>query len=661
MNAPAAAMLAADVHNTRTGVLEKIASRGALNQLERYLAAWDRVPMEYLDKRIVRSGKAKRPAHTERLLRYKRVVSGRTGGRERWLKMVEEEIAKGRFHICYDVFAGYQSPQESVRRPLAEDDQERRRWQYSGTAVHPVQVDIPKGLQRIGWGAFEHCEDLIAVSMPDSMREIGGRAFSDCSSLIRVDIPDQVYEIAEAAFSGCTALTQIKLPACLTKIGARAFQGCTALTQVAIPDRVEEIGHSAFEGCISLTAVHVPDTVKSIDHSAFSQCTGLQAFSLPEHLAPHAKHILADMDSYAWRWFRGKLQVNPSLEEVFRANVKRRRKAIAKDVLATEDGELLDRYLALWDKVPLDFLEELIELSVQARTAGVTAMLMQRKSEQYAQSAVEASMQRRTEKRLGTRNRSIADWHRVFVFRDNEAEIVIRGHKGWEAVVEVPAVIGSKPVVAIERWIPRGDSEEKMAPYEVLLPEGMREIRNCAFEDSRLESIRIPTTVTKIGGYAFTRCSNLKKVCLPPGLTRIEGHTFSSCTALESVSIPESVTYIDMDAFVRSGLTEIVLPSKVRDMHVYFLNTNRRILVPRGSITEQTIRKMPSNTLEVYRGFNEEPLPEDARFYANGHYEEYSSGERYYPVRVVASWPLDQLPRRKVFLDTLEPPEPDAA
>lgn len=345
--------------------------------------------------------------------------------------MVEEENAKGRFHIFYDVFAGYQSPHESVRRPLAEDSELRRWWQYSGRAVHPVQVDIPKGLHRIGEGAFEHCEDLTAVSMPDSMREIGRRAFSDCSSLTRVEIPEHVYKIAEAAFSGCTALPQIKLPACLTKIEARTFRDCTALTQIGIPDHVEEIGYSAFYGCTSLTCVHVPDTVKSIGNAVFSRCTGLQAFSLPEHLVPRARNILADMDYHAWRWFRGKLQVNPSLEEVFRANVKRRRKAIAKDVLAAEDGELLDRYLGMWDKVPLDFLEELIEMSVQGGTADVTAMLMQRKKEQYAQNAVEASRQRRTEKQLGMRSRSIADWHRVFVFRDSEAEIVIRGHKGW--------------------------------------------------------------------------------------------------------------------------------------------------------------------------------------------------------------------------------------
>lgn len=160
--------------------------------------------------------------------------------------------------------------------------------------------------------------------------------------------------------------------------------------------------------------------------------------------------------------------------------------------------------------------------------------------------------------------------------------------------MEVPAVIGNKPVVAVEQWIPRGRRGENAPPYEVLLPEGLREIGESAFEDCCLESIRIPSTVAKIGRSAFTRCSNLKRITLPHGLKRIEGDTFSNCSALESVSIPESVTYIDMDAFLWcSSLAEIALPPNVRDMPAYFLNSNRRILVPRGSITEQTIRKMP--------------------------------------------------------------------
>lgn len=45
------------------------------------------------------------------------------------------------------------------------------------------------------------------------------------------------------------------------------------------------------------------------------------------------------------------------------------------------------------------------------------------------------------------------------------------------------------------------------------------------------------------------------------------------------------------------------------------------------------------NTLEVYQGFNKQSLPDDARF---KFLEE--EGKEYKPVRIVAEWPLDDLP-----------------
>ena len=147
--------------------------------------------------------------------------------------MVEEEIANGRLNISYDVFAGYQSPHESVRRPLPKEEMQSSQWLFSRTDVHPVQVEIPNGLRGIGAGAFENCVDLTAVSIPDSMREIGSRAFSGCVSLTRVDIPNRVYWIGEAAFFGCTALTAVSLPACPTKIGDRAFQAAPPLRRLS--------------------------------------------------------------------------------------------------------------------------------------------------------------------------------------------------------------------------------------------------------------------------------------------------------------------------------------------------------------------------------------------------------------------------------------------
>lgn len=58
------------------------------------------------------------------------------------------------------------------------------------------------------------------------------------------------------------------------------------------------------------------------------------------------------------------------------------------------------------------------------------------------------------------------------------------------------------------------------------------------------------------------------------------------------------------------------------------------------------------NTFEAYKGFNTTPLPPDARF-ANlpiTPKSDYKDAEQYYPVRLVRSWPLANLPTNKEFL-----------
>ena len=44
-------------------------------------------------------------------------------------------------------------------------------------------LDLPKGLKKLGASAFEGCTKLENVNLPDTLEEIGNRAFADCSSL----------------------------------------------------------------------------------------------------------------------------------------------------------------------------------------------------------------------------------------------------------------------------------------------------------------------------------------------------------------------------------------------------------------------------------------------------------------------------------------------
>lgn len=61
---------------------------------------------------------------------------------------------------------------------------------------------------------------------------------------------------------------------------------------------------------------------------------------------------------------------------------------------------------------------------------------------------------------------------------------------------------------------------------------------------------------------------------------------------------------------------------------------------------------LDKNTLEVFKGFNKEPLSQVDRFF-----DIQKSGEEYKPVKLAKSYPLDSLPSEDQFMADLEPQE----
>lgn len=70
---------------------------------------------------------------------------------------------------------------------------------------------------------------------------------------------------------------------------------------------------------------------------------------------------------------------------------------------------------------------------------------------------------------------------------------------------------------------------------------------------------------------------------------------------------------------------------------------------------------LDKNTLEIFKGFNNDPLDPSERFYFDGAFETSRSDPetRYYPVRQVQEFDLDNLPSESVFLEILSPPDED--
>ena len=79
-----------------------------------------------------------------------------------------------------------------------------------------------------------------------------------------------------------------------------------------------------------------------------------------------------------------------------------------------------------------------------------------------------------------------------------------------------------------------------------------------------VRKMSIPSSVTKIGYYAFSKCTNLTSIELPSGVTKIDRYAFSKCTNLSSLTLPSGVKEIWFCTFEGcKSLTSVTLPSGV--------------------------------------------------------------------------------------------------
>lgn len=84
---------------------------------------------------------------------------------------------------------------------------------------------------------------------------------------------------------------------------------------------------------------------------------------------------------------------------------------------------------------------------------------------------------------------------------------------------------------------------------QIILPEGVTEIGDYAFEYTPAKIPGIPSTVTSIGKYAFDEATGLQDGTLPASLTSLGTYAFSGCTALKNVSFNSPIATIPASAF----------------------------------------------------------------------------------------------------------------
>lgn len=137
-----------------------------------------------------------------------------------------------------------------------------------------TQIDIPKSVKNIEYGAFYDCTNLSRVNIPGSVADISTKAFADTAWLDSwlkgergtgdfLIVGDHIL----LAYRGSSEAVEI--PQGVKKVGAEVFKEHEEITYVDIPDSVTEIGADAFRDCKNLAKVTGGDGLKKITKGAF--------------------------------------------------------------------------------------------------------------------------------------------------------------------------------------------------------------------------------------------------------------------------------------------------------------------------------------------------------------------------------------------------------
>ena len=109
-------------------------------------------------------------------------------------------------------------------------------------------------------------------------------------------------------------------------------------------------------------------------------------------------------------------------------------------------------------------------------------------------------------------------------------------------------------------YSPRNHQDEN-----VIIPNGVEEIGNGAFSESRLKRVIIPNSVVKIDDYAFSFCKSLYEITLSDSLKSIGKCAFLN-TYLLDITIPNGVEVIGEEAFANTKLGKVTIPSSVLEI-----------------------------------------------------------------------------------------------
>lgn len=409
---------------------------------------------------------------------------------------------------------------------------------------------IPSGVSYVGDRAFYNCIGVRDVSSPGGLVSIGNYSFTN-SGARTVPLQLGIISIGDCAFYGCYNLTNIWIPWSVMVIGDGAFSFCNSLTEITVqsnnqnyasvdgvlfnkqgttliavpgamggsytvPSSTYILESGSFHGCAKLESVTLGKLISYFDYDLFRGCSSLKEVCVEEGNATFSSK-------------NGVILLNESMELIYIPQNMDGVLTVPDGVSRIDDFAMINGSKLAGIVLPRsysDYQGNIFEFAYSLESIEVDSA-----------NTMFESFNGCLYDKIGTLLAVPVNKSGGLVIKDNTTEIAVDAMDmctkitsitfpeslydlesyafyGCESLVEI-RVSADNPYYASVDGVLFDKNIEKLIMYpegrkgSYAVPEGVKTIADASFASCKIESVRIPASVTSIEDSAFSGCFSL--------------------------------------------------------------------------------------------------------------------------------------------------------
>lgn len=459
-------------------------------------------------------------------------------------------------------------------------------------------VTIPVGVTAILAYAFRDCKSLTTVSVPYGVTSIGNYAFGDCISLTSITIPSSVTSLSSTAFSGCSSLQTINFSGSenyttidgvvydknVTKI--ISYPQGKSSTTYTYPSTITTLG--GIRDNSFLKRIYVPklSSTPSINTYTFNVGENLVAVEFEDYIGDYYTkdgvvykkyEYNGESQNYLIYCPRGKksLTISPDVKYVYVDGFCPSSKLESLTIEPSEQS------ISFYCSSSLSSQETAFHSPLKYLNIGRQLVFVNNNFYTLYSSQVFAQNPELTTVVIGENMTSIPDG--LFTNCTKLSQVTLP---------ETITSVGSKAFTGTP-WLASLPTQDGVSYYNyialeykyseaaknVRLKDGISVVAGSLFENTDVESVAFPISVTNLENGLFYGCKSLKDVILPNSIRTIPnsldigyGYFGSIDGVVENIHVPSSVTWIGRYAInqcdtvvIEDGITGLGLQDRNAD------------------------------------------------------------------------------------------------